>query len=114
MRICIYGLWGRLYSIPMPNQIRSMFSARSTGMKKLITVVPITDASGKEKNPAFIKIQDLGRAGLNKDSVIDPNQIRTLSIERIQKKMGVIGDSELFEIRRLLALILQIDEEHLR
>lgn len=80
---------------------------------KLITILPITDALGK-RGDAFIKIADAVKAGLEKESVIDVNQIRTLSTERIIDKMGIVSDRELFECRKQLAIILEIDEEHLK
>lgn len=78
----------------------------------LITVLPVTDAAGK-KGDAFIKIKDNMRAGQDKDSVIDVNQIRTLSVRRVLKKLGVISENELFECRKQLAILLEIDEDHL-
>ena len=80
---------------------------------KLITILPITDALGKRGN-AFIKIADAAKAGLEKESAIDVNQIRTLSTERIISKMGIVSDRELFECRKQLAIILEIDEEQLK
>ncbi len=78
----------------------------------LITVFPISDAAGKS-GKIFIRIQDLKAAGLKKDSIIDTYQIRTLSKLRVNKRMGAISPSELFECRKNLALIFEIEEEHL-
>lgn len=79
----------------------------------LLTVLPITDADGK-RGHAFIKIKDTIRAGLKKDSVIDVNQIRTLSTKRVIERMGLVADDELFDCRKQLAIVLEIDEEHLK
>lgn len=78
----------------------------------LITVFPITDASNK-KGQIFIPINDLTSAGLTKPSVIDSLQIRTLSVDRVLNKIGLISDKELFECRKNIALIFEIDEDHL-
>lgn len=78
----------------------------------LVTVFPITDAKNK-KGQVFIPINDLNSAGLSKSSVIDSLQIRTLSADRILAQMGAISDSEIFECRKNIALIFEIDEEHL-
>lgn len=78
----------------------------------LLTVFPITDASGKS-GKVFVEIKDLKTAGLSKASVIDTYQIRTLSSDRIVKAMGSVSDDVVFECRKSIALIYEIDEEHL-
>lgn len=78
----------------------------------LITVFPITDSSGKS-GKVFVEIKDLKSAGLSKASVIDTYQIRTLSTDRIIKKMGSVSENEIFECRKSIALIYEIDEDHL-
>jgi mRNA interferase MazF len=79
---------------------------------QLITVFPITDSLNKN-GKVFVKIKNLKTAGLSKPSVIDTYQIRTLSVDRIVKKMGQVSAEEIFECRKLIALIFEIDEEHL-
>ncbi len=79
---------------------------------QLMTVFPITDALNKNGR-VFVKIKNLKLAGLTKASVIDTYQIRTVSIDRIIKKMGQVSVDEIFECRKLIALIFEIDEEHL-
>ena len=81
-------------------------------MLDLINVFPITDSINKSGR-VFIVIKDLKSAGLIKASVIDTYQIRTLSVNRINKKMGKISADEVFACRKSLALIFEIDEEHL-
>ncbi|HEY8271018.1 MAG TPA: type II toxin-antitoxin system PemK/MazF family toxin [Pseudobdellovibrionaceae bacterium] len=78
----------------------------------LLTVFPITDSKGKS-GKVFIEIPDLNSAGLTKPSVIDTYQIRTLSTQRIIKKLGKISDDNIFDCRKCIALIYEIDEEHL-
>jgi mRNA interferase MazF len=78
----------------------------------LVTVFPITDAKNKS-GKVFIVIKDLKLAGLSKASVIDTFQIRTLSTDRINKKMGKVSDTEVFDCRKSIALMFEIDEEHL-
>lgn len=78
----------------------------------LVTVFPITDSNGKA-GKVFVEIKDLNTAGLNKESVIDTYQIRTISTDRIIQKMGHISDGEIFECRKNIALIYEIDEDHL-
>lgn len=78
----------------------------------LVTVFPVTDSAGKN-GKVFVEIKDLKAAGLKKSSVIDTYQIRTLSIQRVIKRLGKISEEELFECRKSIALIYEIDEEHL-
>ncbi|MEN0060379.1 MAG: type II toxin-antitoxin system PemK/MazF family toxin [Bdellovibrio sp.] len=78
----------------------------------LITVFPITDSNGKS-GKVFVEIKDLKSAGLRKTSVIDTYQIRTLSTDRIIQKMGSASENEIFECRKSIALIYEIDEDHL-
>lgn len=78
----------------------------------LITVFPVTDSHNKNGN-IFIEIKDLKQAGLTKPSVIDTFQIRTLSLQRVNRVLGTISNKEIFSCRRNLALIFEIDEEHL-
>lgn len=78
----------------------------------LITVFPITDSNGKS-GKVFVEIKDLKTAGLTKASVVDTFQIRTLSTDRIIQKMGSVSESEIFECRKSIALIYEIDEDHL-
>lgn len=78
----------------------------------LLTVFSITDSKGKS-GKIFVEIKDYRSAGLTKSSVIDTYQIRTLSAERIAKRLGKVSDNEIFSCRRSIALIYEIDEEHL-
>ncbi|MGZ3724695.1 MAG: type II toxin-antitoxin system PemK/MazF family toxin [Pseudobdellovibrio sp.] len=79
---------------------------------ELITIFPITDATNK-KGQVFIPVKNLKIAGLAKSSVIDTYQIRSVSKERVLKKLGSISEDELFECRKNIALIFEIDKEHL-
>lgn len=79
---------------------------------ELVTIFPITDATNK-KGQVFVPVKNIKAAGLTKPSVIDTFQIRSVSKERVIKKMGAISEIELFECRKNIALIFEIDNEHL-
>lgn len=79
----------------------------------LITVLPITDDNGKRQSSFFVKITDLEKAGLHKKSVIDCYQIRTLSANRVTKKIGSISEFLLDETKKAVALILGIHSYHI-
>lgn len=84
----------------------------------LIIVLPITNDTGKRSNKLYVQIDDLKQAGLNKPSVVDCYQIRSVSIERLVKSKsgsfayGKVSEDVMFEVRKRLALLLDIGEEH--
>ncbi len=51
----------------------------------LIIILPITNDTGKRSSQFYVPITNLKEAGLQKPSVIDCYQIRTISIERLVK-----------------------------
>lgn len=85
----------------------------------LIIVLPITNDTGKRSNKLYVQIDDLKQAGLHKPSVVDCYQIRTVSIERLVKSKsgsfasGKVNEDVIFEVRKRLALLLDIGEEHI-
>lgn len=85
----------------------------------LIIVLPITNYTGKKSNKLYVQIDDLKQAGLHKPSVVDCYQIRTVSIERLVKNKsgsfasGKVNEDVMFEVRKRLALLLDIGEEHI-
>ncbi len=85
----------------------------------LIIVLPITEDTGKRSKKLYVPIADLKQAGLHKPSVVDCYQIRTVSIERLVKNKsgsfttGKVSEDVMFEVRKRLALLLDIGEEHI-
>lgn len=79
---------------------------------KLVTVLPITEDTGRRSEVFFVPIQNYREAGLKKPSVVDCYQIRTVSIDRLsENKLG--NAVELIDdIKTRLANILEITEEH--
>lgn len=85
----------------------------------LIIVLPITNDTGNRNCQFYVPITNLVEAGLQKPSVIDCYQIRTISTERLIKNKsksftnGKISDDVLFKVRQRLAWLLDIGEEHI-
>jgi mRNA interferase MazF len=79
----------------------------------LVIALPITDNQSKRKSPIFVSIEDLPLAGLSKPSAIDCYQIRTMSVERISKRLGQVNESVMSEVKNRLAVVLDIGEENL-
>lgn len=84
----------------------------------LIIILPITNDNGNRFSQFYVPITNLKEAGLNKPSVIDCYQIRTISIERLIRNkfggfsMGKVEEDVLFMVRQRLSWLLDIGEEH--
>lgn len=78
----------------------------------LLIVVPITNATSKVALP-FVMIDDLKRAGCHKPSVVDCYQIRCVSLERLGDKIGSLSDETMDAVRKTIAILLDIGEEHI-
>ncbi len=79
------------------------------GKLPLKIVVPITD--WKEKfnlAPWMVKIEPSDTNGLNKISTADCFQVRSLSQERLIKKIGTIDSEILFEIKDALKKVFDL------
>jgi mRNA interferase MazF len=79
------------------------------GKLPLKIVVPITD--WKEKfnlAPWMVKIEPSDINGLNKISTADCFQVRSLSQERLIKKIGTIDSEILFEIKDALKKVFDL------
>ena len=80
---------------------------------KLAIVVPVTEWSPVwDKNPFFVSLEPNPGSGLNKKSVADCFQIRAVSHNRFNEKIGHTSDEEIFEIKRAITLILDIEPTH--
>lgn len=85
----------------------------------LIIILPITNDTKRRRSHFYVPIPELNKAGLTKPSVIDCYQISTTSTKRLLKNksntftVGKVDDSVLHEVRRRLAMLLDIGEEHI-
>lgn len=78
----------------------------------LFLAVPITDDK-QQKSPLFVRIKHWKECGLTKPSIIDAYQIRSLDCSRILKVLGKAPEDILNEVKKILAILLAIDESHL-
>jgi len=84
----------------------------SLGKLPLKVIVPVTDWKEKfEIAPWMIKIQPDERNNLDKVSSADCFQVRSVSQKRFVKKLGVVSDGTLTEIKFGLSKVLSIDME---
>ena len=84
----------------------------SLGKLPLKIIVPVTDWKDKyEIAPWMIKIEPNSKNGLSKESSADCFQVRSVSQDRFVKRIGVLSDSIMDEIRIGLSKVLSIDVE---
>ena len=77
----------------------------SVGKLPLRIVVPITEWHAKwAEVPWIVPLQRSEQNGLAKDSAADCFQVKSLSLERFQSKMGALKPSEVEEIAAGVAL----------
>ena len=80
---------------------------------KLAIVAPIMNWQIHWKNnPFFVPLKPDEQNCLEKRSVVDCFQIRSVSHQRFLKKIGNISGHDLVFIKQALALILDIEPEH--
>lgn len=80
------------------------------GKLPLKIIVPITEWKERyEVAPWMIKIEANDLNGLSKTSSIDCFQIRSVSEDRFSKKIGVINESLLNDIKKALIKVLSIE-----
>jgi mRNA interferase MazF len=79
---------------------------------RLAIVVPVTawkaDWAG---NPFFVDLDPSKQNGLKKRSAVDCFQVRAVSHERISEPSGAVSSTEMAQIKKSLALILDLDPE---
>lgn len=84
----------------------------SLGKLPLKVIVPVTDWKISYKiAPWMVKIKPGKTNGLNKDSCADCFQVRSVSQKRFIKKIGIVSDEVLNEIKQGLSKVLSIDFE---
>jgi mRNA interferase MazF len=86
-----------------------VISSDDLGLLPVRIVVPLTDHKERYANyPWHVKLEPTKKNGLKKNSSADCLQCKSLSTERFQKKLGVIGTPELDTILNAIALCLEL------
>ena len=79
---------------------------------RLAIVVPVTNWSEIwDNNPFFVSLDPSKQNGLKKKSAVDCFQVRAVSHLRVLDRLGAVTPSELTQIKKALALILDIEPE---
>lgn len=83
-------------------------SSDALGILPLVVVVPLTDWKERyAKNLWHIKIANDTLNGLDKTSAADALQIRSVSTERLVKKLGSISSTAMEEIAAAIAAVIE-------
>jgi len=79
---------------------------------RLAIVVPLTNWTALwENNPFFVSLDPSKQNGLKKRSAVDCFQIRAISHQRVLDRLGAVTPFELAQIKKSLALILDLEPE---
>jgi mRNA interferase MazF len=82
------------------------------GKLPLKIIVPLTDWKDRyEIAPWMVKIEPNSKNRLTKTSAADCFQIRSLSQRRFVKKIGIVSEEKMNEIRKGLSKVLSIETE---
>jgi mRNA interferase MazF len=85
----------------------AVISVPYVGILNVRMVVPITDGKERYRNFSWITFLEPSRAnGLSKESAADAFQCKSLSLERFQKRIGVLTSSELKSIVNTVGLCI--------
>ncbi|HZZ86338.1 MAG TPA: type II toxin-antitoxin system PemK/MazF family toxin [Anaeromyxobacteraceae bacterium] len=80
-------------------------SRNEIGKLPLRIVVPVTDwKPGYFRYPWFVEIQPSAGNGLTKRSGADAFQVKSVSLERFQNRLGMVGAAEMEDIAAAIAL----------
>ena len=83
-------------------------SSNAAGVLPLRVIVPITDWKDRYQNAEWmVKITPNKQNGLIKDSAADSFQVRSVSVSRFIKKIGVVSQSEIDDIAEAIALVVE-------
>jgi mRNA interferase MazF len=82
----------------------------SIGILPLKIIAPVTDCKPRYKEvPWMVIIAPDGQNNLQKESVIDLFQVRSVSEERLIKKLGEISEKSLGNCKKSLKVVFNID-----
>ena len=86
-----------------------------TGNRYSPTVIAaaITSQMGKAKLPTHIDLPVTGNCGLNRDSIILLEQVRTLDKRRLREHMGHVGESVMEQVDTAIAVSFGLPHDRL-
>ncbi|MBC8236660.1 MAG: type II toxin-antitoxin system PemK/MazF family toxin [Helicobacteraceae bacterium] len=81
------------------------------GVLPLKIVVPLIAYKEHHNKSWLVKIEPTKNTGLSKDSTADPMHIRSVSHDRILKKIGSIDDSTYVKLKEAIKVVLDLHYE---
>jgi len=78
------------------------------GVLPLKIVVPLIGYKEHHNKSWMVKIINSSNTGLSKDSTADPMHIRSVSHERILKKIGCINDVQYNQLKKAMKIVLNL------
>lgn len=78
------------------------------GVLPLKIVVPLIGYKEHHNKSWLVKIEPSNTTGLSKDSTADPMHIRSVSHDRILKKIGCIDDTEYLKLKNAMKIVLDL------
>jgi mRNA interferase MazF len=80
---------------------------------RLAIVLPVIGWKAQwENHPFFVSLDPNPANGLAKKSSVDCFQLRAISHDRFLERIGSASEAQMDEMKRAIALILEIDPEH--
>jgi mRNA interferase MazF len=88
----------------------AMVLDRAHSQLKIRVVTPITawKEDRDEQNPFKVYIQPTSGNGLTKECAADAYQIKTVSIERFEIKLGTVSEGKADEVAEAVALVIDV------
>ncbi|MCH7396655.1 type II toxin-antitoxin system PemK/MazF family toxin [Belliella sp. DSM 107340] len=82
-------------------------NSNALGILPLKVVVPLTDGL-KQQQAWMTKLSPSQKNGLSKTSFADCFQVKSISDKRFVKKIGVLNEEEMAEVKLCLAKVLEL------
>lgn len=78
------------------------------GVLPLKIVVPLIGCKEYHNKSWLVKVEPTKNTGLSKDSTADPMHMRSVSHDRVLKKIGCIDDSIYLKLKNAMKIVLDI------
>lgn len=82
---------GRRPGLVVSNDIGNRFSA-------IVIVAPVTSRLPPRRYPVHVRVQPTSRNGLSRESVVMCEQLITVSKERLERRIGELGQGQMEEV----------------
>lgn len=87
-----------------------MVSSDHIGILNLRVVTPLTSWQPMfDDKPWFVKITQSPQNGLSNDSAADAFQVKSVSINRFIKRLGILDADDLEELEEALKLVMELN-----